>query len=64
MNLQDIELFPCYSIKLREFLKSKNIKYKLSAKNPNNNKIFWIYIDDDLLKKYLKEWKETKPICV
>lgn len=61
MDCQDIELFPCYSLKLREFLKSKGIRYKLSAKNPNNNKIFWVYIDDNLFKSYLKEWEETKP---
>lgn len=61
MNYQNIDLFPCYSLNLRNFLFDKGIKYKLFAKNSNNNKNFWIYIDDDILKKYLKEWKETKP---
>ncbi|WP_297419434.1 hypothetical protein [Clostridium sp.] len=61
MNNQDIELFPCYSLNLREFLKNKGIKYKISALNPNNYKMFWLYIDDDILKECLKEWKDTKP---
>jgi len=57
----DIQLFPCYSLNLRNYLTSKNIKYKLVALNPNSHKMFWLYIDNEQLNKYLIEWKRTKP---
>jgi len=56
-----IKLFPCYSLHLREFLINKGLKYKLAALNPNNYKMFWLFIDNEKLNKYLIEWKETKP---
>lgn len=58
----DIQLFPCYSIPLRDFLISKGLRYKLSALNPNSHKMFWIFVDNEKLNNYLKVWKETKPI--
>ena len=57
----DIQLFPCYSLNLRNYLTSKGLKYKLAALNPNNHKMFWLFIDDKQLNKYLIEWKRTKP---
>ena len=57
----DIQLFPCYSLNLRNYLTSKNVKYKLTGLNPNSHKMFWLYIDNEQLNKYLVEWKRTKP---
>jgi hypothetical protein len=57
----DIELFPCYSIPLRDFLLNKGLKYKLAALNPNNHKMFWLFIENEKLNNCLLEWKETKP---
>jgi hypothetical protein len=59
--MDEVELFPCYSEPLKEFLKSKNIRYKLSALNKNTLKTMYIYIDNDDLKEALIEWRETKP---
>ena len=58
----DIQLFPCYSLNLRDYLMSKGSRYKLSALNPNNHKMFWLFIDDEKLNNLLMEWKKTKPI--
>lgn len=60
--MNDIQLFPCYSLPLRDFLIGKGLRYKLAALNPNNHKMFWLFIDNEKLNSCLKEWKETKPI--
>jgi len=57
----DIQLFPCYSLNLRNYLTSKGVNYKLVGLNPNNHKMFWLFIDNEQLNKYLIEWKRTKP---
>lgn len=63
LNMDDnIQFFPCYSLNLRDFLISKGLRYKLSALNPNNHKMFWLFIDSEKLNNCLKQWKETKPI--
>lgn len=59
--MNNIELFSCYSVPLMQFIKSKGIRYKIVALNPNTMKQFWIYIEDEELSNLLKEWKETKP---
>lgn len=58
----DILLFPCYSLNLRDYLMSKGLRYKLSALNPNNHKMFWLFVDNENLNNLLIEWKKTKPI--
>lgn len=55
----DIQLFPCYSLKLREFLTSNGLRYKLIGLNPNSKLMFWVYVKDMKLNKCLKKWKET-----
>ena len=57
----DIKLFPCYSINLRDYLMSKGLRYKLSALNEKSGKKMWIFIDDEKLNSCLVEWKKTKP---
>ena len=56
----DIKLYYCYSINLRNFLYDNGIKYKLAALNPNSKKLFWVYIKDATLDRLLGEWSETK----
>lgn len=53
-------LYCCYSPKLKEFLLKNNCKYEICARNPNNDKTFWIYIRDDKLDKLLNEWSNNK----
>lgn len=52
------ELFPCYSIPLRNFLTSKGIKYELVGLHPKTNKMFWVYIKNEELDKYTSEWSQ------
>jgi len=60
--MQDIKLFPCYSIPLMKFLtEKKKIKYKLEGLNPKSKMHFYVFIDDEDLMSALIEWKETKP---
>ena len=53
-------LYCCYSPRLKEFLLKNNCKYEICAKNPNNDKTFWIYIRNDKLDKLLNEWSNNK----
>lgn len=56
MNYDDIHLYTCYSINLRNFLYKNGVKYKLAARNPNSNKLFWVYIKNEQLNELLNEW--------
>lgn len=56
----DTELYCCYSIKLRDFLHSQGIRYKLAALNPNSKKLFWVYIKTQELDRLLTEWSTNK----
>ena len=49
-------LYCCYSLNLRNFLYENGLRYELAAKNPNSDKLFWIYIKDDRLDTLLSKW--------
>lgn len=55
-----MKLYCCYSLNLRNFLYSKGLRYELAARNPNTNKLFWIYFKTKELDNYLTEWAITK----
>lgn len=59
--MSDVQLFPCYSVKLKQYLINEGLKYKIVALNPNNHKAFWVFIDDEHLKQALIKWKDTRP---
>ena len=60
--MEDIKLFPCYSIHLMKFLTvKKKIRYKLEGLNPKSKMHFYVFIDDEQLNEALIQWKETKP---
>ena len=52
----DVSLYCCYSVNVRDFLKSNGVRYKIVAENPNSHKIFWVYVRDEKLDKLLNEW--------
>lgn len=52
----NVELYCCYSLNLRNFLYKHGIKYKLAALNPNNQKMFWVYVKDETLDSLLTKW--------
>ena len=57
--MQDIELFPCYSVPLMEFItKEKKIKYKLIGLHPKTHNTFWVFIRDEQVNKALTEWSK------
>lgn len=50
------KLYCCYSLNLRNFLYQNGLKYELAAKNPNSDKLFWVYIKDKKLDELLTRW--------
>ena len=56
MKENDVELYCCFSLNLRNFLYEHGLKYKIAALHPNTNNLFWIYIKNDKLKELLNKW--------
>lgn len=56
MENNDVNLYTCYSLNLRNYLYQNGVKYKLAAKNPNSDKLFWIYIKNAKLDELLTKW--------
>lgn len=54
------KLYCCYSLNLRNFLYQNGLKYELAAKNPNSDKLFWVYIKDAKLDELLNEWTNSE----
>lgn len=52
----NVELYCCYSLNLRNFLYKHGVKYRLAALNPNNQKMFWVYVKDETLDSLLTKW--------
>lgn len=61
--MNNVELYCCYSLNLREFLYKNGMRYKLAALNPNSKSLFWVYVKDDKLDKLLNEWSANKKIA-
>lgn len=58
--MNDVNLYCCYSLNLREFLYKNGMRYKLAALNPNSKSLFWVYVKDEKLDKLLNEWSANK----
>lgn len=58
--MNNVELYCCYSLNLREFLYNNGLRYKLAALNPNSKSLFWVYIKDEKLDRLLNEWSANK----
>lgn len=56
----EVSLYCCYSIDLRNYLKSNGVKYKLVAQNPNSKNIFWVYVRDERLDDLLSKWSAIR----
>lgn len=59
-NKENVELYCCYSLNLREFLYNNGVRYKLAALNPNSKSLFWVYIKTEKLDRLLTEWSQNK----
>lgn len=62
-NKENIELYCCYSLNLREFLYNNGVRYKLAALNPNSKSLFWVYVKNEKLDKLLSEWSANKQLA-
>ena len=58
--MDNVELYCCYSLNLREFLYDNGVRYKLAALNPNSKSLFWVYVKNEKLDKLLSEWSANK----
>lgn len=58
--MNNVELYCCYSLNLREFLYKNGLRYKLAALNPNSKSLFWVYVKDEKLDRLLNEWSANK----
>ena len=66
----DVELYTCYSLPLRNYLRDNGmrykflyengLRYKLAALNPNSKKLFWVYIKNKELDELLDRWSANK----
>ena len=62
--MNNVELYCCYSLNLREFLYKNGLRYKLAALNPNSKSLFWVYVKDEKLDQLLNEWSANKQTIV
>ena len=58
--MENVNLYCCYSLNLRNYLYKNGVRYKLAALNPNSKSLFWIYIKTDELDRLLTEWSANK----
>lgn len=55
----DIKLYCCYSVNLKNYFAQNGLKYKIVALNPNNQKTFWVYVKNKELDKLLNDWSNN-----
>ena len=60
--MNDVQLYCCYSLNLRNYLNNNGLRYKLAALNPNSKSLFWIYVKNDKLDKLLSDWSANKQV--
>lgn len=60
--MENINLYCCYSLNLRNYLYKNGMRYKLAALNPNSKSLFWVYVKDEKLDKLLSEWSSNKKV--
>lgn len=58
--MDNVELYCCYSLNLRNYLYENGLRYKLAALNPNSKSLFWVYVKNEKLDKLLSAWSENK----
>lgn len=56
----NVDLYCCYSLALRNYLRDSGVSYKLCALNPNSKQRFWVYVKDEKLNDLLDRWSANK----
>ena len=59
-KINNIDLYCCYSLNLRNYLYENGLRYKLAALNPNSKSLFWVYIKNEKLDRLLNDWSANK----
>ena len=59
-KMDNVELYCCYSLNLRNYLYENGLRYKLAALNPNSKSLFWVYVKNEKLDKLLNAWSDNK----
>ena len=54
------QYFYCYSVKMKDFLKSQGLNYITKALNPNSNKPYFMFDKSKELDLAIKKWNEIK----
>lgn len=62
--MDNVNLYCCYSLNLRNYLYDNGMRYKLAALNPNSKSLFWVYVKDEKLDRLLNEWSANKQSIV
>ena len=60
--MDNVNLYCCYSLNLRNYLYDNGLRYKLAALNPNSKSLFWVYVKNEELDKLLNKWSSNKQI--
>jgi hypothetical protein len=60
MKLTEKDFFFCYNFKLSAFLRYKGISYITKSINPQNNKMFTLYVKGEELQQAIDEYKAAK----
>ena len=55
----DVNLYCCYSLPLRNYLRDNGMRYKLCALNPNSKQRFWVYVKNEKLDNLLNKWSSN-----
>lgn len=58
MKITEKDIFMCYSIPLRNYLRTRGIKYLCSGKDFRNGLPFFAYYRNDDLMDIIHNWKE------
>lgn len=54
-----MNLFYCYSYKMKKFFESKGFPYVEKGSNKNNNKPYWCYLRGEILETLISEYNKT-----
>lgn len=60
MEKKEKNLFYCYSVKMKDFIKSQGIDYITKAIHPRTNRVFFIFPKSKSLDVAIEKWNLIK----
>jgi hypothetical protein len=61
MQEQEVDLFPCYSKPLKDYLNKQGFIYKITGLSIETHKQFWVFIRTEQFNNALTKWGVTNP---